>query len=422
MNKALTSLISHKLQHLSLPLCIQLDTGDCFGPSNAPVSLHIHRLSALKHLAQGHIGKLANDIVEGRADLHGNMRDVMAIATELLAKSPVQAHNTWWAHFFKYSHTLGHHSLPQDAAHIRFHYDVSDDFYALWLDPRRIYSCAYYRNEHMDLAAAQAAKLDLICRKLYLQADEQVLDIGCGWGGFLIYAAEQYGIWGTGITLSHNQYAYAQALIAQKGLQERITLHLCDYRQFKAPHLFDKIASIGMFEHVGRTNMTAYFQTLHSFIKPGGLILNHGITAGGTRNKQLGNGMGDFIEKYIFPGGELLHISDVLHHVADANLEAVDIENLRPHYAKTLWAWSDSLEAALPAAQLALEQNLSAEQALQVLKAYRLYLAGCAMSFEQAWISLHQLLVSSPNGDVNHGRLRGAQSDYPYTRDGMYLS
>jgi cyclopropane-fatty-acyl-phospholipid synthase len=422
MNKALTSLISHKLQHLSLPLCIQLDTGDCFGPSNAPVSLHIHRLSALKHLAQGHIGKLANDIVEGRADLHGNMRDVMAIATELLAKSPVQAHNTWWAHFFKYSHTLGHHSLPQDAAHIRFHYDVSDDFYALWLDPRRIYSCAYYRNEHMDLAAAQAAKLDLICRKLYLQADEQVLDIGCGWGGFLIYAAEQYGIWGTGITLSHNQYAYAQALIAQKGLQERITLHLCDYRQFKAPHLFDKIASIGMFEHVGRTNMTAYFQTLHSFIKPGGLILNHGITAGGTRNKQLGNGMGDFIEKYIFPGGELLHISDVLHHVADANLEAVDIENLRPHYAKTLWAWSDSLEAALPDAQSALEQNLPAAQAQQVLKAYRLYLAGCAMSFEQAWISLHQLLVSSPNGDVNHGRLRGAQSDYPYTRDGMYLS
>ena len=422
MNKALTSLISHKLQHLSLPLCIQLDTGDCFGPSNAPVSLHIHRLSALKHLAQGHIGKLANDIVEGRADLHGNMRDVMAIATELLAKSPVQAHNTWWAHFFKYSHTLGHHSLPQDAAHIRFHYDVSDDFYALWLDPRRIYSCAYYRNEHMDLAAAQAAKLDLICRKLYLQADEQVLDIGCGWGGFLIYAAEQYGIWGTGITLSHNQYAYAQALIAQKGLQERITLHLCDYRQFKAPHLFDKIASIGMFEHVGRANMTAYFQTLRRFIKPGGLILNHGITAGGTRNKQLGNGMGDFIEKYIFPGGELLHISDVLHHVADANLEAVDIENLRPHYAKTLWAWSDSLEAALPAAQLALEQNLSAEQALQVLKAYRLYLAGCAMSFEQAWISLHQLLVCSPNCNVNHGRLRGAQSDYPYTRDGMYLS
>ena len=422
MNKALTSLISHKLQHLSLPLCIQLDTGDCFGPSNAPVCLHIHRLSALKHLAQGHIGKLANDIVEGRADLHGNMHDVMAIATELLAKSPVQAHNTWWAHFFKYSHTLGHHSLPQDAAHIRFHYDVSDDFYALWLDPRRIYSCAYYRNEHMDLAAAQAAKLDLICRKLYLQADEQVLDIGCGWGGFLIYAAEQYGIWGTGITLSHNQYAYAQALIAQKGLQERITLHLCDYRQFKAPHLFDKIASIGMFEHVGRTNMTAYFQTLHSFIKPGGLILNHGITAGGTRNKQLGNGMGDFIEKYIFPGGELLHISDVLHHVADANLEAVDIENLRPHYAKTLWAWSDSLEAALPDAQSALEQNLPAAQAQQVLKAYRLYLAGCAMSFEQAWISLHQLLVSSPNGDVNHGRLRGAQSDYPYTRDGMYLS
>lgn len=274
----------------------------------------------------------------------------------------------------------------------------------------------------MDLAAAQAAKLDLICRKLYLQADEQVLDIGCGWGGFLIYAAEQYGIWGTGITLSHNQYAYAQALIAQKGLQERITLHLCDYRQFKAPHLFDKIASIGMFEHVGRTNMTAYFQTLHSFIKPGGLILNHGITAGGTRNKQLGNGMGDFIEKYIFPGGELLHISDVLHHVADANLEAVDIENLRPHYAKTLWAWSDSLEAALPDAQSALEQNLPAAQAQQVLKAYRLYLAGCAMSFEQAWISLHQLLVSSPNGDVNHGRLRGAQSDYPYTRDGMYLS
>lgn len=422
MNKAMATLVAHKLQQTQLPLQIRLRSGQHLGPDDAKVTLYVHDYTTLKHLANGHIGDLASAIVEGQADLDGNMRDVMALASALLAQSPIYAHNSWWARLFKYGHSVAQHTLHQDAENIQFHYDVSDDFYALWLDPRRVYSCAYFRDANMDLAAAQAAKLDLICRKLHLQADERLLDIGCGWGGLLVYAAEHYGIQGTGITLSQNQYAYAQALIAQKGLQDRLSIHLCDYRQFQADSPFDKIASVGMFEHVGRAHMTAYFQTVRRLVKPGGLILNHGITAGGTRNSQLGGGMGDFIEKYIFPGGELLHIGDVLQYVADANLEAVDIENLRPHYAKTLWAWSDALEAQLPAALATLENTLNPAQANRVLRAYRLYLAGCAMSFEHAWISIHQILVSAPDGDINHGRLRGAQSDYPFQRDWMYLT
>ncbi|UOO90137.1 class I SAM-dependent methyltransferase [Vitreoscilla massiliensis] len=422
MNKALATMVARQLQQHQLPLQIRLRSGQRLGAADAQVVLHVHDNAVLKHLARGHIGDIASAVVEGQADLDGSMREVMTLASMLLAQAPTLAHNHWWTRLWRYGHSLAQHSLHQDAANIQFHYDVSDDFYALWLDPRRIYSCAYYRATDMDLAAAQEAKLDLICRKLHLQADERLLDIGCGWGGLLVYAAEHYGIRGSGITLSRNQYAYAQALIAAKGLQNRLSIHLCDYRDFQTDTPFDKVASIGMFEHVGHAHMTAYFQTVRRLVKAGGLILNHGITAGGTRNSQLGGGMGDFIEKYIFPGGELLHIGEALRHVADAGLEAVDIENLRPHYAKTLWAWSDALEAQLPAALAILENTLSPAQANRVLRAYRLYLAGCAMSFEHAWISIHQILVTAPDGDVNHGRLRGAQSDYPFKRDWMYLT
>ena len=145
---------------------------------------------------------------------------------------------------------------------------------------------------------------------------------------------------------------------------------------------------------------------------PGGLLLNHGITAGGTRNTQLGGGIGEFIERYIFPGGELLHLSHVLRTMADSGLEALDVENLRPHYARTLWAWSDALEAKLDQAARVTRET--------VLRAYRLYLAGSAMSFEQGWMSLHQMLASRPSGDLRAGPMRGAQSAFPFNRDYMY--
>ncbi|MBC7609057.1 MAG: class I SAM-dependent methyltransferase, partial [Polaromonas sp.] len=242
-------------------------------------------------------------------------------------------------------------------------------------------------------------------------------DIGSGWGALLLWAAEHYGVRATGITLSKNQHAHVLQLIAQKSLNHRISVQLRDYRDLH-PGLdlqaFDKISSVGMFEHVGHANMTAYFAKIMELLVPGGLVMNHGITAGGLDNRQLGAGMGDFIEKYIFPGGELLHVSAMLEHMARGGLELVDAENLRPHYARTLWDWSNALEARLDAARQVLSADGGPENAEKTLRAYRLYLAGSAMSFEQGWLSLHQLLAMRPLADD------GTRQAYPFTRDYMY--
>jgi cyclopropane-fatty-acyl-phospholipid synthase len=253
-----------------------------------------------------------------------------------------------------------------------------------------------------------------------LKPGERFLDIGAGWGGLLMWAAENYGVNATGITLSKNQHAHVQRLIEDKRLQGRVRMELRDYRELGESEGFDKIASVGMFEHVGQANMPAYFGKIHRLLKPGGLVMNHGITSGGIHPGQMGAGMGEFIEKYIFPGGELLHISHVLKEMAAAGLEMVDSENLRPHYARTLWAWSDALEARLEEAQRVLATTGHMDDAAKVLRAYRLYLAGCAMIFEQGWIGLHQILATRPDGQVQTGALRGAQSAYPFNREYMY--
>ena len=253
-----------------------------------------------------------------------------------------------------------------------------------------------------------------------LQPTERFLDIGAGWGALLLWAAEHYGVNATGITLSKNQHAHVQRLIAQKGLAQRVRIELRDYRDLAEDPPFDKISSVGMFEHVGQANMSAYFGKIMRLLAPGGLVLNHGITAGGLENRKLGAGMGDFIGKYIFPGGELLHVSAVLVHLARAGLEMVDTENLRPHYARTLWDWSDALESQLAEARRLLTFDGGAAQAEKTLRAYRLYLAGSAMSFEEGWISLHQLLATRPSGDARNAAVKGAQSVYPFSRDYMY--
>jgi cyclopropane-fatty-acyl-phospholipid synthase len=187
---------------------------------------------------------------------------------------------------------------------------------------------------------------------------------------------------------------------------------LLDYRDLPEDEPWQKIASVGMFEHVGRARLPGYFAKIRRLLEPGGLLLNHGITAGGTRNAELGAGIGDFIERYIFPGGELLHIAHVLGAMAEQGLEGLDTENLRPHYAKTLWSWSDSLEAQLESAR-----RLTGAR---TLRAYRLYLAGSAMGFERGWMALHQTLASRPSGRLEGGALRGAQSAYPFNRQYVY--
>jgi len=409
-----------RLSGLPVSVGVALPGGRQVGPPDAKVKLEFRDWSTLGRLAAGQIGKIAEDYVEQRIRIEGHMRDVMAAAARLLPGSPVDSDTSWWTQVLRRAKSLASHTPQRDAEQIRFHYDVSDDFYALWLDPRRVYSCAYYREADYSLAQAQQAKLDHICRKLMLREGERFLDIGAGWGGLLLWAAENYGVDATGITLSQNQHAHVNRLIEQKGLQGRVRMQLLDYRDLPEDVSYDKIASVGMFEHVGQANMAAYFGKIHALLKPGGLVMNHGITAGRLQPGQLGGGMGDFIGKYIFPGGELLHPSLVLREMAIGGLEMVDTENLRPHYARTLWAWSDALEARLDEARAILEKTHGEVGGGMVLRAYRMYLSGCAMSFEQGWVSLHQILATRPDGNLNTGSMRGAQSAYPFNRDYIY--
>ncbi|MDE2095110.1 MAG: class I SAM-dependent methyltransferase [Burkholderiales bacterium] len=411
------SLLERKLETLSAPLAVVLPDGHHMGPRDAAVTIRLKQWSSLPHVASGEVGKVAQDYVEDKLDFDGSVRDLMRVATQMIATDPTQevGNNStlnWWREIRLNARSRARHQVQADARQVQFHYDVSDAFYALWLDPMRLYSCAYFRDAEMTLAQAQQAKLDHICRKLMLRPGERFLDIGAGWGGLLFWAGEHYGVRAHGITLSRNQHAHVNHLIDARGLRGRVTMELRDYRELPEAEPFDKIASVGMFEHVGRALLPAYFAKIHRLLVPGGLLLNHGITAAGTRNHQLGAGMGDFIERYIFPGGELIHVSKVAEVMSEARFEPLDLENLRPHYARTLWAWSDALEARLGQAR-----ELTRDS---VVRAYRLYLAGSAMGFEQGWMSLFQMLAAKPTGRVDDGPMRGAQSQYPFNRGYMY--
>ena len=412
--------IESQLSDLPVPVTLQLPDGRKVSRPGSRITLAFSDWSALAKLGARQLGAIGEAYVEGKVQIQGAMRDLVDVTVGLLPRDPAEITHGWWSRLQRQARSRGSHSLGKDAEQIEFHYDVSDDFYALWLDPRRVYSCAYFRDAGMTLAQAQEAKLDHICRKLMLQPGDRFLDIGSGWGALLLWAAEHYGVDATGITLSKNQQAYVTRLIEEKGLSGRVRVELRDYRLLEEDKPFDKIASVGMFEHVGSANMSTYFRKIHALLKPGGLALNHGITSGQLDYAKLGSGLGDFIEKYIIPGGELLHVTRILRETSAAGLEMVDTENLRPHYARTLWHWSDALEARFDEAREVLVRTGGAEKAERVLRAYRLYLAGSAMSFDQGWIALHQMLSTKPDGKVKERPLRGAQSVYPFVRDYIY--
>jgi cyclopropane-fatty-acyl-phospholipid synthase len=284
---------------------------------------------------------------------------------------------------------------------VSFHYDVSDEFYRLWLDERMVYSCAYYENADETLEQAQQAKLDHICRKLRLQAGEKLLDIGCGWGALLCWAAEHYGVQAHGITLSHNQHAHVQELVRSKGLQDRVTAELMDYRDLPGDAQYDKLVSVGMFEHVGLKNLPTYFRTAMRLLKPGGLFLNHGITSeeGGWETAMNT----EFINRYVFPDGELETLSTVQQIMEDSGFEIHDVEGLRQHYALTLREWVRRLEARH---ELALHHVNE-----PTYRVWLLYMAGSALQFEEGITGIYQILAS---------RRQAWSRPVPLTRQDIY--
>ena len=297
------------------------------------------------------------------------------------------------------------HSQERDRRAISYHYDVSNEFYALWLDRHMVYSCAYFARADDDLNTAQTQKLDYLCRKLRLQPGERLLDIGCGWGGLVLYAAKHYGVEAVGITLSQPQVDLARARIQQAHLNagHRCQVHLMDYREVSPKHPFDKLVSVGMFEHVGEAKLPAYFEQAWRLLRPGGLFLNHGIACPGTEprpSKQRNS----FSNRYVFPDGELTPISTTLIAAEAAGFEVRDVESLREHYALTLRHWVQRLET-------------HHEQALRhadevTYRVWRLFMSGSADGFEAGRHNVYQSLLARPEAN--------GQSGLPLTRAALY--
>jgi len=397
--EALQKLIATRYAGRDLPVAVVLPDGARVPLSDEPeVDIIARTFAGLKALAAPAMGRLARAYVNNDVDFTGSARRALAIAESMVGDIAHGGHGVR-------GYVLGLlHRLRGNQSNIAHHYDVSNAFYRTWLDERMVYSCAYFRTRDDSLDVAQAQKLDHICRKLRLAKDERFLDIGCGWGALVFWAAEKYGVHATGITLSRNQYEHVKAQVAARNLTGRVQVELVDYADLPDVEAYDKIASVGMFEHVGPRNYDRYFGKIRRLLVPGGFVLNHGITHNALSQKSLGSGMGEFVEEYVFPGGELAHVSRVIEGLAAQGLEVIDGEALREHYARTLWHWVDRLEANADAVRR--------EVGEAKFRVWRIYMAGSAHAFDRGWMSLWQLLAGKPLAD---GRL-----PHPLTRDYMY--
>ncbi|CAG1017557.1 putative fatty acid methyltransferase [Burkholderiaceae bacterium] len=387
----------------------------------AAFTLVLRDPALLRRLVLGHSPLLLADAYfRGQLDLEGDLysaltlkdhfqhisltwRDKLALARDAWrlprrADTRLKPSNTMASRIARsFSHR---HSRQTDRAAVSFHYDVSNAFYALWLDEQRVYSCAYFENADDSLDQAQRNKLEHVCRKLRLRSGERFLDIGCGWGALVRWAARHHGVKAHGITLSRQQHDYALRRICAEGLQDRVSVELRDYRDLAGDAMYDKVASVGMFEHVGLANLPAYFATVRRVLRPGGVFLNHGITHDEEGwNKTVAS---EFINRYVFPDGELDCVGNIQLGMERAGFEIHDVEALRSHYALTLRHWVRRLEANREAALREVNDV--------TYRVWRLYMAACALEFEGGGTGVYQIVASR----------RGAPARLPLTRRDLY--
>ncbi len=322
-----------------------------------------------------------------KLDIEGNIKDVI----ESLYKSS----KSFLKDKEKYSKLLNpiKNTLRKSRENISFHYDIGNDFYELWLDKSMTYSCGYFNSEEDTLEQAQANKVDYILKKLNLKEGQTLLDIGCGWGELILSAAKKYKVKAFGVTLSQEQMEKASQRIKEEGLEELAEVQLVDYRQIK-DKTFDKIVSVGMIEHVGKEYLAEYFNVINSLLNEGGISLLHCITS-------LKGGNNSWINKYIFPGGYVPSVSELVSSISSESFYLLDLESLRRHYERTLECWSHNFEQAL-----AIIKQMKDETFIRM---WRLYLNSCAASFKAGNIDVHQFLFS-----------KGVVEDIPWTRDYLY--
>ena len=359
------------------------------------VEIHVRKASAIPLLLSPSLDSLGEAYVEGQIDVTGRVEDILEMAHRL-----AEAGTRPEGRLARAVRSLTHNKTSDSAA-IQYHYDVSNAFYQTWLGPAMVYSCAYFENGDETLDQAQDRKIDHILTKLQLQPNQRLLDIGCGWGALVLRAAQKFGARCVGITLSNKQFELASERVRQAGLQDRVEIRLQDYRDVQGE--FDRITSVGMFEHVGLKHLQAYFARIRELLTDDGWVLNHGITSTDAHDGETSLGGGRFVDRYVFPQGELPHIGTVLKTMQLGGLEAVDVEGLRRHYARTMALWSQAFESQA--------QELRAMVDERRWRIWRVYLAGCQWAFENDEISLYQVLCRKA-GRSSH--------EQPWSRGWMY--
>src|SRR5262245_14352928 len=365
-----------------------------FGSGPTAFVVHVPDFASWERIATASAYSVATAFVHGEFHIEGDLLAAIRWWHSHRAEGPAE-----W--FMKFASRLRIESMFQTMGRARrnvaFHYDRSNVFYQQFLDSRMIYSCAYFADPKWSLDEAQLAKLDHICHKLDIAPGDRFLDVGCGWGALTIHAAECFEASSVGCTLSIEQLSFALQEVRARGLQSRVVVDGIDYRC--VPGRFDKIASVGMYEHVGRRRLTSYFQTLANMLEPDGLLLNHGIARPQDTHDDTAT---LFLQRHVFPGGELPQLSDIIRSAERAGLEVLDVENLRPHYALTCAAWVTRLATHREACLAVIDA--------ETYRTWVLYLAAAAVCFERGQTDLYQTLLAK----------RSPRAQRRITRDYMY--